>query len=87
MTMQKKEIQSLLLPIISNYIPDEVDATNLTLEMDLIKDLQINSAYIIDIVIEIEEIFDISIQDEAVIKINTIQEAIDVIFQETEKKA
>lgn len=85
--MQREEIQDQLLPIISKYIPDEVDTTNLALEMDLINDLQINSAYIIDIVIEIEETFDITIEDEAVANINTIQEAIDVVFQEMKKKA
>jgi len=79
--MEIEEIKSKLLPIISNYIPDGIDKENLTPEMDLIKDLQINSAYIVDIVIEIEETFDMTIDDDAVVNINTIQEAIDIIAQ------
>ena len=49
--MELKEIQEKLTPIISKYLPDEVKVEEITPEKDILKDLQINSAYLIDIII------------------------------------
>ncbi|MFY0608063.1 MAG: acyl carrier protein [Cyclobacteriaceae bacterium] len=79
--MDIKEIEAKLLPIITEYLPDEVSKEDVTPEKDLLKDLQINSAYIIDIVIAIEEEFDIVIEDDAIAEMNTVQESIDMIIE------
>ncbi len=84
--MDIQEIQKKLLPIISKYLPDEVNTADVTPEKDLLKDLQINSAYIIDIVIAIEEEFDIAIEDDAIAKMNTVQESIDMIVEKISQK-
>ena len=77
--MDIQEIQNRITPIISKYLPDEVKVEDITPEKDILKDLQINSAYLIDIVIAIEEEFDIAIDDDSIGKINTVQEAMEVI--------
>lgn len=77
--MDIQEIQDRITPIISKYLPDEVKVEDITPEKDILRDLQINSAYLIDIVIAIEEEFDIAIDDDSIGKINTVQEAMEVI--------
>lgn len=84
--MELKEIQEKLTPIISKYLPDEVKVEEITPEKDILKDLQINSAYLIDIIIAIEEEFDIAIDDDSIAKINTVQEAVDVIISKINEK-
>ncbi|WP_258100991.1 phosphopantetheine-binding protein [Marinoscillum pacificum] len=84
--MELKEIQEKLTPIISKYLPDEVKVEEITPEKDILKDLQINSAYLIDIIIAIEEEFDIAIDDDSIAKINTVQEAVDVIVSKINEK-
>lgn len=85
--MDVQEIQEKLLPIISVYLPDEVNKEDITPDKDLLKDLQINSAYVIDIVIAIEEEFDIEIEDDAIAKMNTVQESIDLILEKVNEKS
>jgi acyl carrier protein len=77
--MNVQEIQDKLLPIIEKYLPEEVTVADITPEKDLLKDLKINSAYLIDIIIAIEETFNIRIEDDEIAKMNTVQEAMDII--------
>lgn len=84
--MERTEIQDRLLPIISKYLPDEVSKEDIKAESDLLKDLQINSAYLVDIIIAIEEEFDIAIEDEILVKMNTVEESILIIEEKINAK-
>lgn len=84
--MDIKEIQEQLYPIIRKYLPEEVKPEDITPEKDLLKDLQINSAYLIDIIIAIEETFDIAIEDDLLPNMNTVQESIDIIVNKIAEK-
>ena len=83
--MDKSQIQKELKEIIAVYVPEKKILENLTLEHDLINDLKINSAHIVDIVLDIEEKYDIMIEDEAIMKMGTIGQAIEVINGKVEK--
>ena len=84
--MNIKEIQEQLYPIIRKYLPEEVKPEDITPEKDLLKDLQINSAYLVDIIIAIEETFDIAIEDDLLPNMNTVQESIDIIVDKIAEK-
>ena len=84
--MDKSEIQKGLKEIIAVYVPEKEILENLTLEHDLINDLKINSAHIVDIVLDVEEKYDIMIEDEAIMKMGTIGQAIEVINGKVQKK-
>ncbi|MFO7880028.1 MAG: phosphopantetheine-binding protein [Bacteroidota bacterium] len=53
-------------------------------ELEIINDLNINSARIVDIVLDVEEEFDIEIDDDNLEKIVTIKNLTDIIEQKTE---
>ena len=84
--MDKSQIQRELKEIIAVYVPEKGILENLTLEHDLINDLKINSAHIVDIVLDVEEKYDIMIEDEAIMKMGTIGQAIEVINGKVQKK-
>lgn len=85
--MSVEEIQKQLIPIIGKYLPDGVTTDDITPEKDLLKDLQINSAYIVDIIIAIEETFEIAIEDDVIPNMNTVQESIDIIVKKIKEKS
>ncbi|MFY0685729.1 MAG: acyl carrier protein [Cyclobacteriaceae bacterium] len=82
--MDKDQILGELKEIISAYVPNKEKLENLTMEMDLIQDLEINSAHIVDIVLDIEEKYDIMIEDDVILEMSTIGSSIDVILNKVE---
>jgi acyl carrier protein len=77
--MDKNKIQEELKNIIAVYVPEKEILDNLILEHDLINDLKINSAHIVDIVLDVEEKYDIMIEDDVIMQMGTIGQAIDII--------
>tara|TARA_B110000908_G_C10093937_1_gene375370 strand:- start:236 stop:490 length:255 start_codon:yes stop_codon:yes gene_type:complete len=84
--MDKNKIQEELKNIIAVYVPEKEILDNLTLEHDLINDLKINSAHIVDIVLDIEEKYDIMIEDDVIMQMGTIGQAIDIIHSKVLEK-
>ena len=84
--MDKNKIQEELKNIIAVYVPEKEILDNLTLEHDLINDLKINSAHIVDIVLDVEEKYDIMIEDDVIMQMGTIGQAIDVIHGKVKEK-
>jgi len=84
--MDKNKIQEELKNIIAIYVPEKEILDNLILEHDLINDLKINSAHIVDIVLDVEEKYDIMIEDDAIMEMVTIGQAIEVIYGKVQEK-
>ena len=84
--MDKNKIQEELKNIIAIYVPEKEILDNLTLEHDLINDLKINSAHIVDIVLDVEEKYDIMIEDDVIMQMGTIGQAIEVIHGKVQEK-
>lgn len=77
--MNREEIKVELLKIIDPYIDEKGVTTNVSEQSDLINDLNINSAHLVDIVLDIEEKFDIMIEDDFIGKMDTVGNALDII--------
>ena len=77
--MEKEAIRNQLKEIIDPYVMEKELLGNLSDTMELINDLKINSANIVDIVLDIEEKYDIMIDDNSINQMNTVGEAIGVI--------
>ena len=76
--MTRAEIDKKLKEIIRPYVQNEEAFQNLTEDTDLLQDLEVNSAHLVDIILDMEEEFDIEIDDEAAEKMLTVREAIDI---------
>ena len=83
--MNNKEIFEQLLPIVKTYLPDDVDATQIILDSDLTKELNINSAHLVDVVLDVEDAFDVEFTNEDMEQLRTINDTI-AIIQKKKKK-
>ncbi|TDG35244.1 acyl carrier protein [Pedobacter changchengzhani] len=84
--MTNEEIINKLKPIIVTYAPASESLDNLNENSDFIKDLNINSANLVDIVLDVEEEFGITIDNESMEKMLTVKASIDVISAKLQAK-
>lgn len=77
--MELEKIKDSLIEIIKPYLPEEVSVDDITEESELINDLKINSAHIVDIVLDIEDKFDIMIEDDVITEMNKVGDAVKII--------
>lgn len=78
--MEREEVQNKLKEIIKPYVQDMEAYGNLSDATDLLQDLKINSAHLIDVVLDVEEAFDIEIDDESVEKMITVKDSVETIL-------
>lgn len=83
--MKRSEIQAKLKDIIQPYVQKEEVLETMTPESDLLQDLEINSAHLVDIILDMEEVFDIEISDQDAEKMLTVGAALDITERLLEK--
>ncbi len=74
-----KSIEQEIISIVSEV--SETDEKEITLDMDFLEDLTIDSIKAIEIVVAIEKKFKISVRDEDVPRIRTVRDAVDLVSQ------
>ncbi|MCB0467697.1 MAG: acyl carrier protein, partial [Aequorivita sp.] len=57
--MTSEEIYVQIQPIIKAYLPEDVSAEDINPDSDLTRELNINSAHLVDIILDIEDAFNI----------------------------
>jgi len=77
--MNKEELIAKLKVIIRPYTANNEAYDNLTENTDFIKDLEINSANLVDIVLDIEENFDVVIDNTDMERMLDVKTAIEII--------
>ena len=77
--MNKEEIIEKLKPIVKPFVKDDDAFENINEQTHFIKDLNINSANLVDIVLDIEEAFDIEIDNESMEKMLDLEHTIAII--------
>lgn len=79
--MKQEELIAKLKTIITPYVQDEAALENLSEDTDLMKDLKINSANLVDIILDIEEEFDIEIENEEMEKMLDLKSTMAIVSQ------
>ena len=77
--MEKDTILARLKGIIEKYTPEKSALENISGTTNLLADLKINSAHIVDIILDLEDEFDIEISDEEAESMVTVDAAIKVV--------
>ena len=77
--MTQQEITEKLQTIIAVYVEDKSMLENTSGETNLLSDLDINSANLVDIIIDVEDAFDIEIDDDSAEKMLTVKDAVEVV--------
>jgi acyl carrier protein len=77
--MNKEELITRLKVIIKPYASNTEAYDNLTENTDFIRDLEINSANLVDIVLDIEESFDVVIDNTDMERMLDVKTAVEII--------
>ena len=82
--MTREALLEKVKEIIKPYVGDNEAFDIVTEASDLINDLKINSAHVVDIVLDIESEFDIMIDDDEINDMTTVASSIDLIQSKME---
>lgn len=77
--MTSDTIYQQLIPIVKMYLPEDVDASAISLDSDLTKELNINSAHLVDVVLDVEDAFDVEFANEDMEQLRTVNDTIAII--------
>ena len=77
--MTKEEIISKLTTIVKPYIQNEEGFKNINENTDFIKDLEINSANLVDIILDVEDEFDIEIDNDSMEQMLSVKATVAII--------
>ncbi len=81
--MEKQEIFEKFIELIREYVKEADRLENAEMGTEIIQDLKVNSARLVDIIIKVEDTFDIEIEDDDADKIKTIGDAVEIIDSKT----
>ena len=79
--MTRKEISEKLKTIIEPYSQDSSQFDGLSEKTDLLRDLKINSAHLVDIILDTEDEFNIEIDNDTAENLHTLEDVLNVIEQ------
>jgi len=74
-----QEVFNNVVSIISKHAKNQSALEALTSETNILNDLQVNSARLVDIVLDFEDKFDLEISDDDADKIETIGDAVNLV--------
>lgn len=77
--MSKTELLEQLKVVIKPYVKNEAGFENVNEKTDLVTDLKINSANLVDIILDIEETFDIEIDNDSMQKMLNVESVMTII--------
>ena len=77
--MDHNSIYDKLKPIINTYLPEDVSTDDISLDADLTRELNINSAHLVDVVLDVEDAFGIELNNNDMEELRTVQDAIRII--------
>ena len=85
--MDRKAILNELKKVLAPYTEDKAILESINEQTDLIKDLKINSANLVDIIIDAESQYNIEIDFDAAEKMYNVGNCIDVIAEKMNRTA
>jgi len=77
--MEKSEVMEGVVKILTPWVKNEDALASVSMETNILDDLKVNSARLVDVVIAFEDEFDIEIADEDVDSVNSVGDAVNLI--------
>ena len=77
--MTEEEVYAKVLELIGPYAKNQEALESASMGSNILEDLEVNSARLVDIVLAFEDEFDIEVEDEAADEIMTIGDAVKLI--------
>jgi acyl carrier protein len=77
--MERSEIRDKVVEIIGAYAKDKEAMATVTDETNILEDLKVNSARLVDVILDFEDAFDIEVEDEDADSVNTVGDAVNLV--------
>jgi len=77
--MEKSEVQSKVVEIIGRYAKNKDALGDANETTNILEDLKVNSARLVDVILDFEDEFDIEVEDDDADAVNTIGDAVALI--------
>ncbi len=77
--MTTEDIYAKLVPIVKTYLPEDVNESAITPTSDLTRELNINSAHLVDVVLDVEDAFDVEFDNADMESLRTLNDAVAII--------
>ena len=77
--MSEQEIQEKVVEILKPYAKDAEALANASLDTNILNDLKVNSARLVDVVLAFEDTFEIEVADEDADAVQTVGDAVKLI--------
>ena len=77
--MEQTEIFEQVVKILTPYVKNQQALERASMTTNILDDLKVNSARLVDVVLEFEDAFNIEIDDDDVDKVETIGNAVELI--------
>lgn len=68
-----------LKKIVKPYVQNDLAFQDFNIKTDFIKDLEVNSAHLVDIVLDVEDEFNIAIDNDSMDGMMTVEDAVSII--------
>ncbi len=79
--MDQGEVMERVVKILTPWVKNEDALASVSMETNILDDLKVNSARLVDVVIAFEDEFDIEIADEDVDSVNTVGDSVNLILE------
>lgn len=77
--MTQQEVMQKVVAILTPFVKNEAALQSLTPETNILNDLKVNSARLVDVVLAFEDTFGIEVADEDADSVNTVGDAVNLI--------
>jgi len=77
--MERSDIRKKIVEIIGTYAKDKDALATVTDDTNILEDLKVNSARLVDVILDFEDAFDIEVEDEDADSVNTVGDAVNLI--------
>lgn len=84
--MQDNEIIAAIKKIVKPYVQREEGLNDFSADTDFIKDLEINSANLVDVILDVEDEFDIEIDNDSMSNMSSVGDAKKIIENKLAEK-
>ncbi len=79
--MTREEIFAKVIEIVKPYVKNQEALDAVNEDTNILEDLKVNSARLVDIILNFEDEFDIEVEDEDADAVNTVGDAVGLIQQ------
>jgi len=81
--VSRDEIFAKVVEIVSPFAKDKEALEKATMDTNILEDLKVNSARLVDVILEFEDEFDIEVEDEDADAVHTLGDAVELIEAKT----